>query len=92
MPLRAGSAAHGHARSPAAAAHDVRARTRPQVQLLSARFDASNAGALKRSSTPWASLPAGAVLAFTSRGRGEAAVAAALDFVPAEVLPFPTYR
>lgn len=62
------------------------------VRLLSARFNASNAGALTRASANWSALPPGAALQFESRGRGEASVAAALTFVPAEILPFPSYR
>lgn len=64
----------------------------PQALLLSAKFDATNAGALKRSSTPWSKVPPNSRLVFASKGRGEVSVAASLNFVPAEVMAFPTYR
>ncbi len=63
-----------------------------QAQLLSAAFTTANAGALKRASTPWSRVPANATLDFASRGRGEVSVAASLNFVPFEILTFPTYR
>lgn len=63
-----------------------------QALLLSATFDPTNAGALKRSSTPWSKIPRGSTLMFDSRGKGEVSVAASLNFVPAEILTFPTYR
>jgi hypothetical protein len=64
----------------------------PQTTLLSAKFDPSNLGALKRSSTPWSKLPPASRLVFSSEGKGEVTVAASLNFVPSEVLAFPTYR
>lgn len=63
-----------------------------QVQLLSARFNASNAGSVARSSTKWDKIPAGSNLVFNAKGSGEVSVAASLNFTPAELLPFPTYR
>jgi hypothetical protein len=44
------------------------------------------------SSTPWAAVPVNASLAFLAAGSGEVSVAASLNFTPAELLPFPTYR
>ncbi|KAF8063719.1 hypothetical protein HT031_003574 [Scenedesmus sp. PABB004] len=62
------------------------------VELLGARFNASNAGAVARSTTRWDRVPRGASLVFAARGRGEVSVAASLNFTPAALLPFPTYR
>uniref|UniRef100_A0A383WAS0 EGF-like domain-containing protein n=1 Tax=Tetradesmus obliquus TaxID=3088 RepID=A0A383WAS0_TETOB len=64
-----------------------------QAQLLSASFTPTTAGALANSSTPWSALPANPKLQFEVRGSaGEVAVAAGLDFIPAQLLPFPSYR
>lgn len=63
-----------------------------RVELLSASFTAGNAGRLVSSSTSWAEVPSNASLAFTASGSGEVSVAASLNFTPAELLPFPTYR
>eukprot|EP00878_Enallax_costatus_P010571 GHUV01011039.1.p1 GENE.GHUV01011039.1~~GHUV01011039.1.p1 ORF type:complete len:699 (+),score=193.37 GHUV01011039.1:412-2508(+) len=63
-----------------------------QVQLLSAKFNASNSSSIARSSTKWDKIPSGSNLVFNAKGRGEVSVAASLNFTPAELLPFPTYR
>lgn len=62
------------------------------VELLSAQFNASNAGRVARGGAAWDSLPPGSRLVFSARGAGEASVAASLNFTPAALLPFPTYR
>ena len=61
---------------------------------MRARFTTSeNAGGVVSSSTHWADLPANASrLTCEAVGQGEVSVAAGLTFVPATLLPFPTYR
>lgn len=56
-------------------------------------FTPANAGELVRTTTPWSKLPpAPTSLEFRAAGRGEVSVAASLRFVPAELLPFSSYR
>eukprot|EP00775_Hariotina_reticulata_P009083 gene9083-9253_t len=62
------------------------------VELLSARFNSSNAGNISRQMNKWEQIPPGANLFFTAKGRGEVSVAVSLNFTPAQLLPFPTYR
>jgi stage V sporulation protein SpoVS len=64
-----------------------------QAQLMSALFTPTTAGALANSTTPWSALPPQPKLQFEVKGTaGEVSVAAGLDFVPAKLLPFPSYR
>lgn len=65
---------------------------RAPVPLLSASFTAQTAGKLASSSKWWEAVPANSTLVFAAKGTGEVSVAAALDFTPADLLPFPTYR
>jgi hypothetical protein len=60
--------------------------------LLQAHFKRED-NAPVHSSTPWEALPTPpGELGFTVAGTGEASVAASLHFVPAQLLPFPSYR
>jgi hypothetical protein len=64
-----------------------------QTQLMSASFTPTTAGALANSTTPWSALPPQPKLQFEVKGSaGEVSVAAGLDFIPAQLLPFPSYR
>jgi hypothetical protein len=64
-----------------------------QVQLMSASFTPTTAGSLSNSTTPWSALPPKPKLQFEVKGSaGEVSVAAGLDFTPAQLLPFPSYR
>lgn len=66
---------------------------RAPLTLLSAGFTPATAGKLASSSTSWDALPPGnSSLAFSAQGNGGVSLAAALDFTPAELLLFPTYR
>lgn len=65
---------------------------RAPVTLLSAAFTTEQAGQLATSSKGWEAVPANSTLVFAAQGTGEVSVAAALNFTPAELLPFPTYR
>jgi hypothetical protein len=65
---------------------------RAPVTLLSAAFTAEKAGQLASSSTGWDTVPSNSSLVFAAQGSGEVSVAAALNFTPADLLPFPTYR
>ncbi|KAL6763015.1 hypothetical protein V8C86DRAFT_462822 [Haematococcus lacustris] len=62
------------------------------TSLLQASFR-SNSSTTASSTTPWSALasPPGP-LSFQVQGRGEASLAASLNFVPALLLPYPTYR
>lgn len=64
----------------------------PFVNLLSARFNSSNAGSIARSSTKWERILPGSSLIFNAKGSGEVSIAASLNFTPEALLPFPTYR
>lgn len=62
-------------------------------KLLSAAFTPATAGALVNSATPWSALPASPQLRFEVQGKsGEVSIAAGLEFTPAKLLPFPSYR
>lgn len=65
---------------------------RAPVTLLSASFKPESAGQLVSSSKDWDAVPSNSTLVFAAAGSGEASIAAALDFTPADLLPFPTYR
>jgi hypothetical protein len=65
---------------------------RAPVTLLSASFTPESAGQLVSSSKGWDSVPSNSSLVFEAAGSGEASIAAALNFTPADLLPFPTYR
>jgi hypothetical protein len=64
----------------------------PFVNLLSARFNSSNAGTIARSSNKWERIPPGSNLVFNAKGSGEVSIAVSLNFTPEALLPFPTYR
>jgi hypothetical protein len=76
----------------AAAGSNAKAFQGPFVNLLSARFNTSNAGSIARSSTKWERIPSGSSLVFNAKGSGEVSIAASLNFTPEALLPFPTYR
>jgi hypothetical protein len=65
---------------------------RAPVTLLSAVWTAEKAGRVASSSTGWDTVPINSSLVFAAQGSGEVSVAAALNFTPADLLPFPTYR
>lgn len=65
---------------------------RAPVTLLSSGFTPQEAGKLANSSTGWDEVPPNSTLVVSAQGSGEVSVAAALNFTPADLLPFPTYR
>jgi hypothetical protein len=75
-----------------ALAQNPQTTTSRPVELLSARFNSSNAGNISRQLSKWEQIPPGANLFFNAKGRGEVSVAVSMNFTPAELLPFPTYR
>lgn len=73
-------------------AHEASAWS-PVARRLPRRFTPANAGQVVNSTTPWSALPPPpASIAFRASGRGEASVAASLTFVPAQLLPYASYR
>lgn len=65
---------------------------RAPVTLLSAEFTPQQAGKVASSSKGWDAVPSNSTLVFSAQGSGEVSIAAALNFTPADLLPFPTYR
>eukprot|EP00879_Flechtneria_rotunda_P001797 GHRR01001961.1.p1 GENE.GHRR01001961.1~~GHRR01001961.1.p1 ORF type:complete len:2104 (+),score=689.06 GHRR01001961.1:216-6527(+) len=65
---------------------------RSPTQLLVANFSTSNSGEVVRNSTTWDKIRQGSRLVFSALGSGEVSIAASLNFTPAQLLPFPTYR
>jgi len=61
--------------------------------IFSYTFNSSNAGVLVRSKPkPWSEVPRDSQLQITASGSGQASVAASLNFIPNELMPFPSYR
>jgi hypothetical protein len=65
---------------------------RAPATLLTATFTPEQAGKVASSSKGWESVPSNSSLVFAAKGSGEVSIAAALNFTPADLLPFPTYR
>lgn len=65
---------------------------RAPATLLTATFTPEQAGKVASSSKGWESVPSNSSLVFAAQGSGEVSIAAALNFTPADLLPFPTYR
>jgi hypothetical protein len=92
-PASAATAAAGSNKSSSSSnGSNAKAFQGPFVNLLSARFNTSNAGTIVRSSTKWERIPSGSSLVFNAKGSGEVSIAASLNFTPEALLPFPTYR
>jgi hypothetical protein len=91
-PASATNTAAGSNKSSSSNGSNAKAFQGPFVNLLSARFNTSNAGTVARSSTKWERIPSGSSLVFNAKGSGEVSIAASLNFTPEALLPFPTYR
>jgi hypothetical protein len=80
--------------APSAAVESGLTSTPSLATLLEANFT-SDESAPVSTVVPWSMLPASTSplsMQFNVHGSGEASVSALLEFVPAELLPFPTYR
>ena len=71
--------------------------TSGSLLLLNASFTSSSRGkdgsSFFSSTTPWEALPSPpSPVQFTAIGKGQASIFALLEFVPANLLPFPSYR
>ncbi|WIA22673.1 hypothetical protein OEZ86_009641 [Tetradesmus obliquus] len=91
-PAAAAAAAGSNKSSSGSSSSNAKLFQGPFVNLLSARFNSSNAGSIARSSTKWERIPPGSSLIFNAKGSGEVSIAASLNFTPEALLPFPTYR